>query len=76
MVDSSNDVFSGYPLKAFRWILDRADVDCVLSYNRYTLQNTRFADELVPYLRSKHIGVMNAGPFDRGLGTTLQSQWK
>src|ERR1044071_9405682 len=34
--------FSGYPMKIFRYILDRTNVDCVLSYNQYTLQNTRF----------------------------------
>ena len=35
---------SGYPMKIFRFILDQTDVDCVLSYNQYTLQNTRFAE--------------------------------
>src|SRR5882762_3361723 len=44
---------SGYPMKAFRFVIERAEVDCVLSYNQYTLQNTRFADELVPYLKTK-----------------------
>jgi len=61
--------FSGYPQKIFRFIADQADVDCVLSYNQYTLQNTRFADETVPYLQSKGIGVMNAGPFSARLLT-------
>ncbi|KAB2669758.1 MAG: aldo/keto reductase [Verrucomicrobia bacterium] len=61
--------FSGYPQKIFRWICDRAEVDCVLSYNQYTLQNTRFADETVPYLKAKGIGVMNAGPFSARLLT-------
>src|SRR5208282_244099 len=45
--------FSGYPMKVFRFILDQTTVDCVLSYNQYTLQNTRFADEIVPYLKEK-----------------------
>jgi aryl-alcohol dehydrogenase-like predicted oxidoreductase len=40
--------FSGYPQKIFRFICDQTEVDCVLSYNQYTLQNTRFADETVP----------------------------
>ena len=57
--------FSGYPMKIFRFILDQTTVDCVLSYNQYTLQNTRFADELVPYLKAKGVGAMNAGPFQR-----------
>lgn len=61
--------FSGYPQKIFRWICERADVDCVLSYNQYTLQNTRLADETIPYLRERGIGVMNAGPFSARLLT-------
>jgi aryl-alcohol dehydrogenase-like predicted oxidoreductase len=62
--------FSGYPMKAFKFILDQTSVDCVLSYNQYTLQNTRFMDELVPYLIEKGIGVMNAGPFSARLLTS------
>ena len=61
--------FSGYPQKIFRFICDQTDVDCVLSYNQYTLQNTRFADESVPYLTAKGVGVMNAGPFSARLLT-------
>lgn len=61
--------FSGYPQKIFRTICDQTDVDCVLSYNQYTLQNTRFADETVPYLKAKQIGAMNAGPFSARLLT-------
>ena len=59
--------FSGYPMKIFRTICDQTDVDCVLSYNQYTLQNTRFADEVVPYLKQKGVGIMNAGPFSARL---------
>ena len=61
--------FSGYPQKIFKFICEQTDVDCVLSYNQYTLQNTRFADETVPYLKAKGIGVMNAGPFSARLLT-------
>ena len=61
--------FSGYPQNIFRFICDQVDVDCVLSYNQYTLQNTRFADETIPYLKAKGIGVMNAGPFSARLLT-------
>ena len=59
---------SGYPMKMFRYILDRAPLDLILSYNHYTLQNTMLAD-LVPYLRSKGVGVMNAAPFSARLLT-------
>ncbi len=61
--------FSGYPMKIFKFILDQTAVDCVLSYNQYTLQNTRFAEEIVPYLKSKGVGSMNAGPFSARLLT-------
>src|SRR2546421_2467563 len=45
---------SGYPLKIFRYILDRAELDVVLSYGHYSLQNRRLL-ELVPYLRDKGV---------------------
>lgn len=61
--------FSGYPQKIFPYIINQIGVDCVLSYNQFTLQNTRFADETVPYLKSKNVGAMNAGPFSARLLT-------
>src|SRR5688572_7421110 len=61
--------FSGYPQKIFRFICDQSEVDCVLSYNQYTLQNTRLADETIPYLKGKGIGIINAGPFSARLLT-------
>jgi aryl-alcohol dehydrogenase-like predicted oxidoreductase len=60
---------SGYPMKIFRFVLDQAPLDVVLSYNQYTLQNTRLADDLIPYLRAKGVGIMNAGPFSARLLT-------
>src|SRR3954468_7174856 len=59
---------SGYPMKMFRYVLDRTDLDVVLSYNHYTLQNTMFG-ELVPYLKEKGVGIMNAAPFSARLLT-------
>jgi aryl-alcohol dehydrogenase-like predicted oxidoreductase len=59
---------SGYPMKVFRYVLERADLDVVLSYNHYTLQNTMFGD-LVPYLKEQGVGVMNAAPFSARLLT-------
>ncbi len=57
---------SGYPMKMFKYVLDRAPLDVMLSYNHYTLQNTMLAD-LVPYLKSKEVGIMNAAPFSARL---------
>ena len=59
---------SGYPMGMFRYVLDRALLDVVLSYNHYTLQNTMFGD-LVPYLKGKGVGIMNAAPFSARLLT-------
>ncbi|MES2476204.1 MAG: aldo/keto reductase [Verrucomicrobiota bacterium] len=66
--------FSCYPLKTFHTVLDHVenDIDCVLSYNRYTLQNTSFADDLLPRLEAKGIGAMNAGPFSARLLTNSE----
>ncbi len=54
---------SGYPMKIFDVVSSQAELDCILSYNQYTLQNTRLADELVPKMQAKNIGIMNGGPF-------------
>lgn len=66
--------FSCYPMKTFNTVLDHVenDIDCVLSYNQYTLQNTRFADELVPRIKPKGIGAINAGPFSARLLTNAE----
>jgi L-galactose dehydrogenase len=59
---------SGYPMNIFKYVLDRAKLDVVLSYNHYTLQNTMLAG-LVPYLQGKGVGIMNAAPFSARLLT-------
>ena len=58
---------SGYPMKTFRYVLDRSDLDVILSYNHYTLQNTMFGD-LVPYLKAKNVGIFGTST---GGGMTL-----
>ena len=57
---------SGYPMKMFRYILERAPIDVLLSYNHYTLQNTML-ESLIPLARSKGTGIMNAAPFSARL---------
>ena len=59
---------SGYPMNIFPFILEQTDLDVVLSYNHYTLQNTMFAD-LVPMLQERGVGIMNAAPFSARLLT-------
>ena len=53
---------SGYPMKAFRFVLEQTDLDVILSYNQYNLQNMRLLD-LLPEFEAKGVGIMNAGPF-------------
>ena len=67
---------SCYPMKAFRHAVQEAELDCILSYNQYTLQNTRLVDDLLPLLKEKGVGVMNAGPFSaRLLTNALLPAW-
>jgi aryl-alcohol dehydrogenase-like predicted oxidoreductase len=60
---------SGYPMKVFRHVLHKTDLDVILSYNQYTLQNMRLVDDLLPFLQSKEVGIINAGPFSARLLT-------
>ncbi len=66
--------FSCYPMACFNTVLDHVedDIDCVLSYNQYTLQNTAFADNLLPRLEKKGLGAINAGPFSARLLTNAE----
>jgi aryl-alcohol dehydrogenase-like predicted oxidoreductase len=63
--------FSCYPLKTFHTVLDHVEdqVDCILAYNRYTLQNTSLESDLLPRLQAKGLGIMTAGPFSARLLT-------
>ena len=62
---------SGYPMKIFRAGAANAELDVILSYNHYTLQNTMLAD-LVDEMKSEGIGVMNAAPFSARLLTNAR----
>lgn len=59
---------SGYPMKMFKTILAQAEIDVILTYNHYTLQND-MALELVPICEEKGVGLMNAAPFSARLLT-------
>ncbi len=59
---------TGLPLNIFRYVLDRTDLDTILSYCRYELNDTSLAD-MVPYLKEKGVGVINASPLGMGLLT-------
>ena len=59
---------SGYPMKIFRQIASQCDLDVVLSYNHYTLQNDMLSG-LVSFLKEQGVGIMNAAPFSARLLT-------
>ena len=59
---------TGFPLKIFRTILERTELDCVLSYCHYSLNNKSLLG-LIPWLRSRGVGIMNASPFSERLLT-------
>jgi L-galactose dehydrogenase len=59
---------TGYPLKIFREVLSRTEVDTVLSYCRYSLNDTSL-ETLLPFLKEKGVGVISASPLSMGLLT-------
>lgn len=60
---------SGYPMKIFHEMMSRTDLDVVLTYNHYTLQN-EMALSLVEPCREKNVGLINAAPFSARLLTS------
>ncbi|MGI9472751.1 MAG: aldo/keto reductase, partial [Rubripirellula sp.] len=59
---------SGYPMKMFTEMIRRTDLDAILTYNHYTLQND-MALSLVEPCREKGVGLINAAPFSARLLT-------
>lgn len=59
---------SGYPMKIFHEMIERADLDVILTYNHYTLQND-MALSLVEPCKTKNVGLINAAPFSARLLT-------
>lgn len=59
---------TGYPLTIFERIIEHFPIDCILSYCRYALHDTSLT-QLLPKLKEKQIGVINASPTAMGLLT-------
>lgn len=59
---------TGFPLKIYRSVMDRAEVDTVLSYCHYTLADTS-VEELLPYFEQKNVGIIYAAALGMGLLT-------
>lgn len=66
---------SCYPIKTLLYAIENADLDVVLTYNHYTLQND-MALQLLGPCAEKGVGVMNAAPFAARLLTNAAlPQW-
>ncbi|OVA06811.1 Aldo/keto reductase [Macleaya cordata] len=62
---------TGLPLEVFTYVLDRVtpgSVDVILSYCHYSVNDTALED-LLPYFKSKEVGVISASPLAMGLLT-------
>ncbi|XP_062082439.1 L-galactose dehydrogenase [Humulus lupulus] len=62
---------TGLPLEVFTYVLDRVppgSVDVILSYCHYSVNDSTL-DDLIPYLKSKGVGVISASPLAMGLLT-------
>ena len=57
---------TGLPLKIFRYVLERAELDTILSYCHYSLNDTAL-DALASDLKAKQVGIINASPLSMGL---------
>lgn len=62
---------TGLPLGIFSYVLDRVPpgtVDVILSYCHYGINDSTLED-LIPYLKSKGVGIISASPLAMGLLT-------
>ncbi|KAM7250413.1 hypothetical protein ACFE04_022296 [Oxalis oulophora] len=62
---------TGLPLEIYTYVLDRVppgSVDVILSYCHYSINDSTLED-LLPYLKSKNVGVISASPLAMGLLT-------
>jgi L-galactose dehydrogenase len=59
---------TGLPLSIFPKVIDQAKVDTILSYCRYSLNDTGL-ETLLPYLQQKGVGVISGSPLSMGLLT-------
>ena len=57
---------TGFPLAIFPAIMERIEVDTILSYAHYSLNDTTLQG-LIPYLQAKDVGIIGASPLSMGL---------
>ena len=59
---------TGFPLAIYPAIMDRIEVDTILSYAHYSMNDTTLGG-LIPYLQAKDVGIIGASPLSMGLLT-------
>lgn len=60
---------SGYPLSLLARAIESCELDVVISYAHFTLQNQRLLTDLLPLAQEHGVGVMNGSPLCLGLLT-------
>ena len=60
---------SCYPLGHLKQAIERCNLDVVIGYAHYSLQNTRLVSEFLPVAEAHGVGVLNASPLSLGLLT-------
>lgn len=57
---------TGLPLRIFPYVAERGQIDTILSYCRYSLNDTSL-ETILPFLQRENIGVISASPLGMGL---------
>ena len=66
---------TGYPLNIFSNVLNRTEIDTILSYCHYSMNDTSL-ENIIPFLKGKDVGIINASPLSMGLLTNQgPPQW-
>ena len=63
---------TGYPLRAIERLASSSNVDVLLSYNHYSLNDTSLVGKL-PSFHSRGLGIINAGALSQGLLTEREA---
>ena len=59
---------TGYPLRMLETLARRTEVDTILSYDHYSLNDTSLLSSL-PFFKERNVGIINASPLSQGLLT-------
>lgn len=57
---------TGLPLNIFTYVASRTEIDTILSYCHYALNDTSL-EQILPQMEAKRVGVINASPLSMGL---------